>query len=391
MEADLTPPLGGALPEDLSTAFWRYERAVVENDLGVMDELFAEGDEPMRADAAGLLVGHSTISQFRKVRGGVSERSISAMQSRKLSSEAWVVSAVSDYDTGGKGVQTQVWIRTRAGWRILAAHVTPRSSSRAATQQPVGNGEGLDQREDLARKESGRPLRGLAGLRRNPSGAQLAMMLALTFSTGVIDAVGYLGLDRVFTANMTGNVVILGMALVGADGLPIIGPAVALLGFAVGAAFAGRLLRGLAAGWTSRSTVAFAAVGTTLALMSLATLLLPSPAEPLLAVITGVLAVAMGLQAGAARHLAVKDVTTVVVTSTLTGLAADSIFGARSAGHPWARRLGAIALIGAGAALGALTLHVGLWFGIAVPGFITIVVAIVGHVARPEPAGARGE
>jgi hypothetical protein len=38
-------------------------------------------------------------------------------------------------------------------------------------------------------------------------------MLALTFTTGIVDAVGYLGLDRVFTANMTGNVVILGMAL----------------------------------------------------------------------------------------------------------------------------------------------------------------------------------
>lgn len=391
MEADLTTPLGDALPRDLSTAFWRYERAVVENDLGVMDELFAEGDEPMRADAAGILVGHSTISQFRRLRGGVSERSLSAMQSRKLSSEAWVVSAVSDYDTGGKGVQTQVWIRTPAGWRILAAHVTPRTSGPAVTQKAVDSRNESEMRERRARKElSGGP-RGLAALRRIPSAVQLATMLALTFSTGVIDAVGYLGLDRVFTANMTGNVVILGMALVGADGLPTIGPAVALLGFAVGAAFAGRLLRNLAAGWTSRTTVAFACVGATLAVMSIATLLNPSPGEPVLAVITGALAIAMGLQAGAARHLAVKDVTTVVVTSTLTGLAADSIFGARSAGHPWARRLGAIALIGAGAAVGALTLQVGLWFGIAVPALITVVVAIVGHVARPEPAGARGE
>ena len=37
----------------------------------------------------------------------------------------------------------------------------------------------------------------------------LPLMLALTFSTGIVDAVGYLGLDRVFTGNMTGNVVIL--------------------------------------------------------------------------------------------------------------------------------------------------------------------------------------
>ena len=53
----------------------------------------------------------------------------------------------------------------------------------------------------------------------------LVLMLALTFTTGIVDAVGYLGLDRVFTANMTGNVVILGMALAGADDLPVLGPA----------------------------------------------------------------------------------------------------------------------------------------------------------------------
>ena len=58
----------------------------------------------------------------------------------------------------------------------------------------------------------------------------LILMLVLTFSTGVIDAVGYLGLDRVFTGNMTGNVVILGVALItskGAHGVP--GSAIVIL------------------------------------------------------------------------------------------------------------------------------------------------------------------
>ena len=74
-------------------------------------------------------------------------------------------------------------------------------------------------------------------LRQAPTASvHLALMLALTFATGIIDAVGYLGLDRVFTGNMTGNVVILGMALLGADGLPVLGPLVALAGFVAGAA-----------------------------------------------------------------------------------------------------------------------------------------------------------
>jgi uncharacterized membrane protein YoaK (UPF0700 family) len=60
----------------------------------------------------------------------------------------------------------------------------------------------------------------------------LLLMLALTFSTGmIVDAVGYLGLDRVFSGNMTGNAAVAGMAPAGGDDLPIAGPALALAGF----------------------------------------------------------------------------------------------------------------------------------------------------------------
>jgi hypothetical protein len=48
-------------------------------------------------------------------------------------------------------------------------------------------------------------------------------MIALTVVTGVVDAVGFRGLDRVFTGNMTGNIVILGMGVAGADELPVLG------------------------------------------------------------------------------------------------------------------------------------------------------------------------
>ena len=100
-----------------------------------------------------------------------------------------------------------------------------------------------------------------ARLSAHPERLHLLLMMALTFSTGIIDAVGYLGLDRVFTGNMTGNVVILGMALLGADGLPIVGPTVALGGFVLGAIVAGRTLRTVPSGWASRSTSLFIVVG----------------------------------------------------------------------------------------------------------------------------------
>ena len=101
-------------------------------------------------------------------------------------------------------------------------------------------------------------------------------------------------------------------------------------------------------------------------------------------VATGALGLAMGMQAAAARHIAVKDVTTVVVTSTLTGLAADSVLGAKT-GQAWKRRAGAVVLIGLGALVGAAALHVQIALGLAIAALIVITVATIGHVRKPSP------
>jgi hypothetical protein len=90
------------------------------------------------------------------------------------------------------------------------------------------------------------------------------------------------------------------------------------------------------------------------------------------------------MQAGSARQIGVKDVTTVVVTSTLVGLAFDSRFGG-NAKQQWFRRAGAVILIGAGAAVGALLLHVHVGLGMAVAAAITIIAATLGHIGRPHP------
>jgi uncharacterized membrane protein YoaK (UPF0700 family) len=210
----------------------------------------------------------------------------------------------------------------------------------------------------------------------------LILMLVLTFSTGVIDAVGYLGLDRVFTGNMTGNVVILGMALVGADELPVLGPAIALAGFVAGAVIAGRILRPETAGWSRRTTALLAAVGLVMAAVAAVLFVYPPRAgAPTTLVITAALATAMGIQAATARHLSVKDVTTVVVTSTLTGLAADSRLGGGTGAH-WGRRLGAVVLILLGAAAGAALLHVHIGLGVLLTALLSLGVAVTGGIAR---------
>lgn len=217
-------------------------------------------------------------------------------------------------------------------------------------------------------------------LRASVTSRHLPLMLALTFSTGMVDAIGYLGLDRVFVGNMTGNVVILGMALTGADGLPIVGPSLALVGFLVGAAVAGRALRGRQTGWSTATTTAFATVATALAAVGVVLLVIRDPAGGAVALgVTTVMGIAMGGQAAAARHVAVKDVTTVVVTSTITGLAADSFFG-NGAGAQLGRRGSAVLLILLGAAAGALLLRWHAGAGVLVAALVTAAVAVLGHL-----------
>ena len=209
----------------------------------------------------------------------------------------------------------------------------------------------------------------------------LPLMLTLTFSTGIIDAVGYLGLDRVFTGNMTGNVVILGMALTGADGLPVAGPVVALGAFMAGAALAGACLRTATAGWSPTATRMFLTVAGVLALAATYLAFDPHPAKPAGLAVTGLLGLAMGTQAGTARHVAVREVTTVVVTSTITALAAESWFGTRR-GAQLPRRGSAVALIMLGAAVGALLVHWHPAVGVAISAVVSAAVAVLGERDR---------
>lgn len=218
----------------------------------------------------------------------------------------------------------------------------------------------------------------------------LTLMLALTFSTGVVDAVGYLGLDKVFAGNMTGNVVILGMAAAGADDLPLLGPSIALVGFLGGALAGGRVVRPVAGGqWSRRIGALFALVGLILAALAVALFVIGrAPVAPSLLIIVAFLSVAMGLQAATARHLAVKDITTVVVTSLITGLAADAAVSGTK--QPWPRRVLALALLTVGALVGALTLrwHPGL--GLALAAGVTVAVAAVGTLAWSARSGTAG-
>jgi uncharacterized membrane protein YoaK (UPF0700 family) len=180
----------------------------------------------------------------------------------------------------------------------------------------------------------------------------LAGLLALTVVSGLVDAVSYLGLGHVFTANMTGNVVVLGFAAAGAPGFSISATLTSLGVFLVGAAAAGRVGRRIA----GRRRMLISAMTAEVILVGAAALIIwlagPAPGWRRLTVIA-ILAFAMGMRNAAVRRLGIRDLTTTVLTQTLTGLAADSRFaGGRD---PRAgRRIGTVVCMAAGALAGAL-------------------------------------
>jgi uncharacterized membrane protein YoaK (UPF0700 family) len=154
-----------------------------------------------------------------------------------------------------------------------------------------------------------------------PQGPLPPLLLALTVVTGVVDAVSILRLGRVFVANMTGNVVFSGFALVGAPGFSLSASLAALAGFLVGA---------LGGGWLTgrlghdRGLLLRAAAAAELVLVAGALALTAAlPGAAARDGIAALLALAMGIQNAMARRLAVPDLTTTVLTMTLTGIAAD--------------------------------------------------------------------
>ena len=119
---------------------------------------------------------------------------------------------------------------------------------------------------------------------------------------------------------------------------------------------------------------------------------LPEEGSPWAYAITGLLGAAMGLQAAAARKIAVADVTTVVVTSTIVGLASESRL-AGGDGKNFPRRVLAVLMILVGAGVGALLLQVHIGVGMGVAGGLTLLVALAGHLMRErvKAAEARAE
>src|SRR5258705_13319361 len=181
-------------------------------------------------------------------------------------------------------------------------------------------------------------------------------LLGMTAVTGLVDAVSFLSLGRVFTANMTGNVVILAFATARVPGLSIAYSLTALLSFLVGAIFGGRIMA--RAGVDSQIRFAAQAFVLEVVFLTVASFcsigyrsdLLEHSFQPF--ALIAFTALAMGTRNAAVRKLAIPDLTTTVLTLTITGIGADSSI-AHGNNPRLARRVEAVVAMFLGAAGGA--------------------------------------
>ena len=167
---------------------------------------------------------------------------------------------------------------------------------------------------------------------------------------------------------MTGNIVLLAFASMGVPQVSLARSITALLGFLAGAAVGGRIITGPSAAVQLRAAssvfaleIVFLAAAT---LTALRYSVVSSPHFLRLYAMIAFTAIAMGMRNAAVRKLAVPDLTTTVLTLTITGLAADSSL-ARGTNPRWQRRISAVVAMFAGAALGSIILRHSVFMALA--------------------------
>jgi uncharacterized membrane protein YoaK (UPF0700 family) len=220
-----------------------------------------------------------------------------------------------------------------------------------------------------------------------------ALLIGLTFAAGVVDAVSYLGLGQIFTANMTGNVVFLALAVGERSLSTALHSAGALLGFCVGAIVAGQLLLRPrpSATWPRRVTLILGGQLACMAAFAGAWAWVDgAPGEgALIYGLIGLSSVGMGLQNAVARHLAVPGLTTTVVTMALTGFMVD--LPALGISGPAQRRAGwAVFALFSGAAVGASMMVYGRALAPLAAVAVPAAVAVTGYVVFDRSAGKAG-
>lgn len=123
------PTLDINLPDilaEVTAVCARYETALVENDVAVLDALFWDSETTIRYGATENLYGYDAIKAFRAARPGAGlSRTVLRHEIVTYGRDAATSCLEFSRDGGASlGRQTQTWVRTGAGWRVVAAHVS---------------------------------------------------------------------------------------------------------------------------------------------------------------------------------------------------------------------------------------------------------------------------
>ena len=124
-----SPKLDINLPEvvrEMTTVFMRYEQALASNDVAVLDELFWNDPSTIRYGATENLYGYAAIEAFRSARPsqGLAREIFNTVITTYGRDFATASTEFRRTGSQRTGRQSQTWMRTPAGWRVVCAHVS---------------------------------------------------------------------------------------------------------------------------------------------------------------------------------------------------------------------------------------------------------------------------
>ena len=111
---------------EVTAAFARYEQALVTNDVATLDELFFNDPNTIRYGVAENLYGYEEIKAFRAARSPAGlARKLERTKITTYGDDFATANTLFEREGGTKlGRQSQTWVRSAAGWRVAAAHVS---------------------------------------------------------------------------------------------------------------------------------------------------------------------------------------------------------------------------------------------------------------------------
>ena len=117
------------LPEivaEVRQAFERYERALVSNDVAMLDAMFRDDARTIRYGGNEILYGYDEIKAFRAARSPGLARTLSQTVITAYGRDFAIASTLFHRASapGKVGRQMQTWVRFPEGWRVVAAHVS---------------------------------------------------------------------------------------------------------------------------------------------------------------------------------------------------------------------------------------------------------------------------